>query len=245
MPVTVINEFMAKSLFPDESPIGRRIKFDLAEEEKWFTIIGVVPDVVMDEDGAIDEGVYISVLQRPERFMSIVIRGEGDPRGLIGAVRTALTQTDPDLALYWLRTFDESRLVRTAGFRIVGSMFAVFAGVALVLAAAGLFGVLAFHVGQRTREIGVRRALGAGDGRILRMVMRASGVQILLGVGIGMTLLPLMGRGLGDVLGDVSPYDPGIYSMVIVLMVGVAILATLTPTRRALKVDPAAALRYE
>ncbi len=105
-------------------------------------------------------------------------------------------------------------------------MFAVFAGVALVLAAAGLFGVLAFHVGQRTREIGVRRALGADDGRILRMVMRASGVQILLGVGIGMTLLPLMGRGLGDVLGDVSPYDPGIYGMVVALMIGVAILAT-------------------
>ena len=77
------------------------------------------------------------------------------------------------------------------------------------------------------------------------MMMRASGVQILLGVVIGMTLLPLMGRGLGDVLGDVSPYDPGIYSMVVMLMIGVAILATLTPTRRALKVDPAAALRYE
>ncbi len=245
MPVTVINEFMAKSLFPDESPIGRRMKFDLAEEEMWFTIVGVVPDVIMDEDGAIDEGVYISVLQRPERFMSIVVRGEGDPRGLVGAVRTALAQTDPDLALYWLRTFDESRAISSGGFRIIGAMFVVFALVALVLAAAGLFGVLAFHVGQRTREIGVRRALGADDGRILRMVMRASGVQILLGVGIGMTLLPLMGRGLGDVMGDTSPYDPGIYGMVIALMIGVAILATLTPTRRALKVDPAAALRYE
>jgi predicted permease len=245
MPVTVINEYMAKSLFPDESPIGRRIKFDLAEEEMWFTIVGVVPDIIMDEDGAMDEGVYISVLQRPERFMSIVTRGEGDPRGLVGGVRTALAQTDPDLALYWLRTFDESRAIKTGGFRIIGSMFAVFAIVALVLAAAGLFGVLSFHVGQRTREIGVRRALGANDGRILRMMMRASGVQILLGVAIGMTLLPLMGRGLGDVLGDVSPYDPAIYGMVIVLMIGVAILATLTPTRRALKVDPAAALRYE
>ena len=131
-------------------------------------------------------------------------------------MRTALAQTDPDLALYWLRTFDESRMIKTAGFRIIGTIFAVFAGVALVLAAAGLFGVLAFHVGQRTREIGVRRALGADDGRILRMVMRASGVQILLGVAIGMTLLPLMGRGLGDILGDVSPYDPGIYGMVVV-----------------------------
>ena len=241
----VINQHMAHSMFPDEPPIGKRIRFDLDEDKTWYTVIGVVPDVVMDEDGLIDEGVYISVLQHPQRFMSIVMRGDGDPRNLVGAVRTALAQTDPDMALYWLRTFDESRVIRTAGFRIIGTMFAVFAGVALLLAAAGLFGVLAFHVGQRTREIGVRRALGAGDGRILRMVMRASGVQILLGVGIGMTLLPLMGRGLGDILGEVSPYDPGIYSLVIGLMIAVAIIATLTPTRRALKVDPAAALRYE
>jgi len=245
LPVIVINEFMARKMFPEESPLGKRIKFDLAEEPTWYTVIGVVPDIVMDEDGQIDEGAYLSMLQRPERFMSIAVRGQGDPRSLIGAVRTALAQTDPDLALYWLRTFDESRVIRTAGFRIIGTMFAVFAGVALVLAAAGLFGVLAFHVGQRTREIGVRRALGADDGRILRMVMRASGVQILLGVAIGMTLLPLMGRGLGDILGDVSPYDPGIYSMVVGLMILVAIAATLTPTLRALKVDPAAALRYE
>jgi predicted lysophospholipase L1 biosynthesis ABC-type transport system permease subunit len=243
--VIVINEFMARSMFPDESPIGKRISFDLDEEKIWYTIVGVVPNVVMDNDGAITEGAYISVLQHPERFLNIVVRGEGDPRGLVGPVRAALAQTDPDLALYWLRTFDESRMIRTAGFRIIGTMFAAFSGVALVLAAAGLFGVLAFHVGQRTREIGVRRALGAGDGRILRMVMRASGVQILLGVGIGMTLLPLMGRGLGDVLGEVSPYDPGIYSMVIGLMITVAVVATLAPTRRALKIDPAAALRYE
>jgi predicted permease len=244
-PVTVINEFMARSMFKDESPIGKRIQFDISERKEWLTIIGVVPDVIVDEDGTIDESVYRSVLQRPSRFMSIAVRGKGDLRSLVAPIRTALAQTDPDLALYWLRTFDESRMIRTAGFRIVGTMFAVFAGVALVLAAAGLFGVLAFHVGQRTREIGVRRALGADDKRILRMVMRASGVQIVLGVGIGMTLLPLMGRALGDILGDVSPYDPGIYGMVVGMMIAVAIAATLTPTRRALKVDPAAALRYE
>src|SRR5688572_9944298 len=245
MSVVVINQYMAKTMFPDESPIGKRVRFDLDQEKITYTIVGVVPDVVMDEDGAIDEGMYISVLQHPQRFMSIVVRGEGDPRSLVAPIRTALAQTDPDLALYWLRTFEESRMIKSAGFRIIGIIFVVFAGVALVLAAAGLYGVLAFHVGQRTREIGVRRALGADDRRILRMVMRASGVQILLGVGIGMTLLPLMGRGLGDFLGDGSPYDPGIYTLVVVVMIFVAIAATVTPTRRALKVDPAAALRYE
>jgi predicted permease len=245
IPVVVINELMAKNLFPDESPIGKRVMFDVSRDEGWHTIIGVVPNVVMDEDGVIDEGLYKTMMQGPERFMSITVRGKGDPRSLIGGVRNALAQTDPDLALYWLRTFDESRAQVTAGIRIIGTIFLVFAGVALVLAAAGLFGVLAFHVGQRTREIGVRRALGADDWRILKLIMRASGVQILLGVGIGMTLLPLMGRGMGDVLNDVSPYDPGIYSLVILVMVVVAIAATLMPTRRALKVDPVAALRYE
>ena len=245
LPAVVINAKMARDMFADESPVGKRLKFDLDEDKTWFTVVGVVPDVAQDETGERKPGLFFSVTQKPARFMSIAFRGDGNPRNLVGAVRTALRQTDPDLALYWQRTFDESRVIRTAGFRIIGTMFAVFAGVALVLAAAGLFGVLAFHVGQRTREIGVRRALGADDGRILRMVMRASGIQILLGVAIGMALLPLMGRSLGDILGEVSPYDPGIYGMVIALMIVVAIAATLTPTRRALKVDPAAALRYE
>ena len=173
------------------------------------------------------------------------MRREGDLRSLVGAARTALAQTNPDLALYWERTFEESRAFATAGYRIIGTIFVVFAFVALVLAAAGLFGVLAFHVGQRTREIGLRRALGANEGHILSIVLRASGLQIVLGILIGMALLPFMARGLGDMLEGQSPYDPFIYLMVLALMVCVALAATLTPTRRALRVDPAAALRYE
>ena len=245
LPVVVINETMAKKMWPDGSPIGARVRFDFDQDGPWRTVIGVVPDVVYDDDGGTDPTVYTPVSQTPERFMSIAVRGDGDPRALVGAVRTALAQTDPDLALYWLRSLEEQMAFRTAGFRIIGTIFAVFAGVALVLAAAGLFGVLAFHVGQRTREIGVRRALGADDRRILKLIMRASGTQILIGIAIGMALLPLMGRALGDILLEGSPYDPAIYGLVLVLMLIVAVAATLTPTRRALKVDPAAALRYE
>ena len=173
------------------------------------------------------------------------MRGKGDPRRLVAAARTALAQTNPDLALYWVRSFEESRVIATAGVRIVGAVFAVFAGVALVLAAAGLFGVLGFHVGQRTRELGVRRALGANDSRILALVMRASGLQIGLGVLMGMAILPFMARGLGELLQDESPFDPVIYGSVLALMLVVAIAATLAPTLRALKVDPASALRHE
>ena len=245
MPVVVINEAMAKEMWPDGSPIGARVRFDVDEKGPWRTVVGIVPNVVYDDDGGIDPTVYTPLSQSPERFMSIAVRGDGDPRALASAMRTALAKTNPDLALYWVRTLEEQMVIRTAGLRIIGTIFAVFAGVALVLAAAGLFGVLAFHVGQRTREIGVRRALGADNHRILRLVMRASGLQVAIGIAIGMLLLPFMARGLGDILGEESPFDPVIYGLVLAIMLVVAVAATLTPTRRALKVDPAAALRYE
>src|SRR5688572_1739003 len=199
LPVMLINQTMARELWPDGSALGSRIKADQDPKERWHTIIGVVPDIVHDDSGRVEPTRYYPLSQGPQRFMSIALRGEGDPRALVGAVRAALAETDRDLALYWLRTLDEVRSKETAGFRIIGTIFGVFAGVALVLAAAGLFGVLAFHVGQRTREIGVRRALGANDRSILRLVLRASGTQILVGVVIGMALLPIMGRALGDI----------------------------------------------
>jgi predicted permease len=244
MPVVVINEAMARQIWPDQSPVGARLRFELDPDSKWRTVVGVVPDIVHGRDG-VRPTVYSSLVQTPERFMSIAVRGDGDPRALIPAVRTALAQTDPDLALYWVRTLDEAMVVQTAGDRIIGTIFAVFAVVALVLAAAGLFGVLAFHVGQRTREIGLRRALGADDGRILKLVMRASGSQVLVGIALGMAFLPFIGRGLGRVLRNSSPYDPAIYGLVLAIMLVVAVAAMLTPTRRALRVDPAVALRYE
>ncbi len=246
LPVAVVNESLARLVWPQDSPIGARIRSGSDDPDApWLTVVGVVPDVIHDDDGQLLAAFYVPVAQKPTRFMSLAVRGKGDPRELAPSMRAALLATDPDLALYWVRTLDEAMLLKTAGFRIIGTMFVVFAGIALALSAAGLFGVLAFHVGQRTREIGVRRALGADNGRILRLVMRASGSQVLIGVGIGLVLLPFVGRGLGLFLLDMTPYDPRIYGLVAGGMLAVAAAATLAPTRRALRIDPAAALRYE
>jgi len=255
LPVAVINETMARELWPGASPLGARVRYEVEGNPKWYTVVGVVRDVLQNSAAArararndadrFDPTFYISLAQRPDRFMSIVVRGSGDPRALTPALRTALAATDPDLAFYHERTLDEAIVIATAIYRMIGSIFAVFATVALLLAAAGLYGVLSFHVGQRTREIGVRLALGADHWRILRLIARSSGVQVLIGIVVGMLALPFIGRGFGNLLQEQNPYDPVIYGLVLALMAVVSIAATLIPTVRALRVDPAAALRYE
>jgi putative ABC transport system permease protein len=211
----------------------------------WVTVVGVVRDVLYDDTGKTEPAIYVPLAQDVQRFVSIAVRGAGSPETLAGAMRRALAETDPDLAIYWVRTLDDGIVQQNLGFRIIGTLFAIFGVIALVLAAAGLFGVLSFHVGQRTREIGVRRALGASDRGILSMVARASGTQVAVGLLLGMALLPLLGRMLSPVLVDTSPFDPAIYLGVLAVMLLVSAAAVLRPTLRALRVDPAAALRYE
>lgn len=245
MPVAVVNETFAKTAFPGGSPLGERLRATMKSEARWVTIVGIVPDVVQDDSATVDPAVYVPLSQDVQRFASIAVRGPGDTATLAAAMRRALAETDPDLALYWVRTLDEGIAKQTAGIRIIGTIFATFGVIALVLAAAGLFGVLAFHVGQRTREIGVRRALGADNRRILGMIMRASGTQVAIGLVLGMSLLPFLGRVLAPVMPDKSPWDPVAYAGVLATMIVVSVAAALTPTLRALGIHPAAALRYE
>ncbi len=245
MPVAVVNETFAATAFPGGSALGERVRAVAKPNGRWHRIVGVVPDVVQDDSAEVDPVVYVPLSQDVQRFASIAVRGPGDPATLTAAMRRALAETDPDLALYWIYTLDETIARQTTGIRIIGTIFAAFGVIALVLAAAGLFGVLAFHVGQRTREIGVRRALGADDGRILGMVLRASGTQVALGLALGMALLPLLGRVLAPVLPDKNPWDPLVYGGVLATMIVVSLAAALAPTLRALGIDPATALRYE
>jgi predicted permease len=244
-PVVVVNETLARGAWPGQSPLGRRIRFD-APAEEWRTVVGVVPDMVQDvERGRAEPMGFVPVAQAPPRFISVVARGEGGPEALAAAMQRALQQTDPDLALYWVRTLDESLVLRTAGFRVIGGMLAAFGLIALLLAAAGLYGVLSFHVGQRTREIGLRRALGASDGRVLGMVMRTTGAQVALGLALGLAAVPLLERGLDRMLTWLSPGSPWVYLDVVAVMLVVSAVAVARPTLSALRVDPAAALRHE
>lgn len=254
MRVAVISEALAREAFPDGQAVGQRLHWGdgawpgrSSEEadDGWLTVVGVVRDVLYDDTGKMEPSIYVPLAQDVQRFVSIAVRGAGSPETLAGAMRRALAETDPNLAIYWVRTLDDGIVQQNFGFRIIGTLFAIFGVIALVLAAAGLFGVLSFHVGQRTREIGVRRALGASDRGILAMVARASGTQVGVGLLLGMALLPLLGRMLSPVLVDTSPFDPAIYLGVLAVMLLVSVAAVLRPTLRALRVDPAAALRYE
>jgi ABC-type antimicrobial peptide transport system permease subunit len=176
--------------------------------------------------------------------MTVAIRTQGDPKTYGKVIRDVVKHMDPDLAPYWVETLEQFQAQKRAPLRLLSHIFAIFAGIAIVLAAVGIYGVLAFATGQRNREIGVRRALGAHDSQILASVMRSAVFQLVIGLALGAILAPLMSRIVSaGLLG--TPDDPVIYSLVFGLLIVAALVASWIPARRALRVQPATALRCE
>lgn len=249
LPVALVNENFTRSVWPGQSAIGQRLRLspNLPDSE-WLTVVGVVGDIVHDDEpfGAqvVTPVVYRPLLQQPERFFSLVLRTEGDPHALAPAMREVVTQIDPDLAVYWLRTIPEARAVESGGLRIIGGLFVVFGVITIVLAASGIYGVLAHSVAQSTREIAIRRALGAPDGGIVGAIARRSGWQLGLGLLIGIALAPLMAVLLGQAIGGADLHDPWVYATVLTTLTLAIATATAIPLRRALLLQPGAALRY-
>jgi putative ABC transport system permease protein len=242
--VVIVNEPFAKKLFPNENPMGKHLK--MFEGKPGFVVREIVGIVGGNKHFALQESNRPAIFI-PGSFtrMNVVVRSAGDPAMLATAVRQSIRAIDPDEATSAFRTMEDVVSSSTAGDRFNALLLGAFGGIALLLTAAGIFGVLSYLVTQRTREIGLRMALGAQRTDVLREIV-GHGVRLaMLGLCIGVVAAVVMTRWMSSVLFDVKPTDPLTFATVAVVLGTVAFLASYVPARRAMRVDPIVALRYE
>jgi putative ABC transport system permease protein len=247
--VVVVNQALAKRFWKG-SPVGRRVNPGFADPKVWSTIIGVVEDTKnsgMDKPASPE--LYLQAHQVAQfglsTNMSFVVRTDGDPRALGASIRAAVREIDPSLPVYGLSPMSEVVAKSMVQPRFLSLLLATFSGISLFLAAIGIYGVMAYSVAQRTQEIGVRMALGAQRLHVLRLVFSQGFVLLMIGMVIGLGGAFALTRLLRTLLFEITPTDPLTYSGVVALLVIVAFLACYVPARRATKVDPLVALRYE
>jgi predicted permease len=241
--VAVVNESLARHYFGDEDPIGRRVGFGDGDDA-WVTIVGVVGDVRQyGLDREPTQELYRPFAQNPG-WGAVLIRTRTEPAAAAGLLRRAVHAIDPEQPVDRLRTLEDVRRDSVASPRVTATLLGVFALVALLITAAGIGGVLALSVSQRTVEIGVRMAMGARRGEVMRMVLVHGLGLVLAGLAIGAAGAVLLARGLDRLLFGVPATDPLTYLGVAALLLVVAALACLLPARRAASVDPLVALRH-
>jgi putative ABC transport system permease protein len=246
--VCVVDERFARTHWPAESPLGKRVKFGALSntDSPWMEVVGQVAHVKnygVDEESRVE--LYLPFLQNTGSGFTLVVRSDNAPGVAAAGLRAAMRAASPDIPLYQVRALDELVAERSAERRLAAQLIGVFATVALVLAAVGIYGVMSYAVAQRTQEIGIRMALGAGQESILQMVMRNGATLALAGVAIGLAAAFLLARLISSLLFQTSASDPPTFSLVPLLLLAVALLASYLPARRAARVDPMVALRYE
>ncbi|HEV7890012.1 MAG TPA: ABC transporter permease [Pyrinomonadaceae bacterium] len=243
-PVVLVNRTMAEKLWPGEDPLGKRL--DFPEVKMSAAVVGVVGDAKQYDLGETQmPQVYTAYAQNPHIFGTLVVRANVEPLSLSKQVREAVWSVDPDQPVWKVRTVEYLMGVNVSDRRFLLYLMACFAGLALLLTALGIYGVVSYTVAQRTHEIGIRVALGAQGRDVLRLVLRQGMGLALLGVSIGLVAAYGVTRYLASLLYGVSTTDPPTYAAVALLLAGVALLACLVPARRATRVDPMVALRHE
>jgi len=243
--VAIVNETAAKRFWPGESPLGKHLRFN-GKDSPWLTVVGVARDgkyrTLGDDPRPF---VYTAVDQDKSIGLTLIVAGNGDEKALLTEVRRAIDATDPNVPIFDIKTMSEHLSIMLFLARIGAVLLAAFGGLGLILASMGLYGVVAASVARRTREIGIRMAIGAQRGDVLRLVVREG--MVLTGTGLAIGLgLALLGTGLlHGLLYGIAPSDPLTFLAVALILGGVALGANLIPARRATEVDPLVALRYE
>lgn len=250
LPVALVNERFVRDHYPDGDAIGKRIRLGGIENqnntEQWMTIVGVFGDIFAgNPEDPRPPVVLRPFAQNRSAFAYVALRTDGDPMTLTPAVREAVASLDPDLPIYWPMTLEAAVAEQLWFVRVFGTMFAIFGLVALFLASIGLYAVMSFSVSRRVREMGIRMALGAQRGRVIRLVFGQGAWQIGLGMGFGLLLAAGVSRLLNVILFDVQPLDPTVFAAVVFTLSVAGGLACLIPARRATQVDPAEAMRTE
>ncbi|MBV8845522.1 MAG: FtsX-like permease family protein, partial [Bryobacterales bacterium] len=241
-----------------EEPLGKRITLDFVPDEQPRQIVGIAGDVVLnrlDTQGQRPPLIYVPYTQQTPRWMGpywndraamyFVLRTPGEPKGLVSAVRSAVAEVDPNKPPGTFRTVEDYLDQQVQYLRLYIVLLGIFGGVAAVLAAAGIYGVMSYSVAERTREIGIRMALGAGAPDVLSLVVRQALILIAIGLAVGLGASFALTRVVKSALYGITATDPATYVGVSVTLAAVALMACFIPTRRAVLVEPTVALRYE
>ena len=254
-PVIFINETAARGIFPGEDPVGKRVMLSRSRgfEQPWRTVAGVVADVRQRGlDRAMRPEMFIPHTQflhfspgQQARSLSVVVRGEVPPEQLLSAVRRELRRLDPEIPVADARPMTEVLALSVADRKLNVVLIGTFALLAIVLAVVGIYGVMAYDVLQRTREIGIRLALGATRGSVLALVLRQGLLLVTIGCAVGLGAAAILTGSMSQLLFEISSRDVGVFASVTALLVGAGLLASYVPAWRATRVDPLAALREE
>jgi predicted permease len=234
VPVVIVNQSFVRKFLGADDPLGKRIRLGGAKSKApWLTIVGVVPDIFTGDTGnPRDAGVLLPLAQNRSNFLSIALRAP-NAMSLTPQIRSTAAALNADIPIYYVTSMDEAIAKGVWHVRVFGGLFMVFGVAALLLAAIGLYAVMAFSVSRRSREVGIRIALGARTSHVLRLVFRQGVVQLAVGVTLGLGLAALLSQLVAGVLFEVQPRDPVTFGSVVAVLVGAGLLACYVPARRA------------
>jgi predicted permease len=250
-PVALVNQRFAEKYWPAQDPIGRRFRiFEGSKPQTWLTVVGVVPNILQNlpnqnSTRGLNSLVYVPYRQKPMRDMSLMARTTVPPNSLGTAFRKEVAAIDEDMPIYNLRSLEQRLDLNNWPQKVFGSLFSIFALIALVLASVGLYAMIAHSVSQRTQEIGLRMALGASAQTILQLIFMQGMRQLAIGLAVGLAAAVAMTRVLATLLVNISPHDPATLAGVCLVLSAAAAFGCLIPAQRAMRVDPVVALRHE